>query len=358
MKKIAFVAGPALGHVGRLLSVISELKLSSNAEIHCFSPDIKGFAKNLFTPLYKTFLVPIQKGNFLEKNECFGIAVNKILTENRYDLIIYDCNPLNWITFMKFNGVPSVCITNVFLTRFGNAATIQENRFAKHKNAINDVRSRHKLSELESSYDLYEADLVLLADPKPIVDMLITKMPTHYKHVGACVWATNEKLPAELKDCRDILLLSMGSTGPASIEQNTFSALKKFIGASISVYTGNKADLMRQHISLDMDFTWLPLDEVLKFTKAVFSQGGSGSTYQALGLGIPTFIMPSHQNHRILGDILTSLGTGLCISSDFEHETLSNYDFAKIQQQASRFGRQMAKENGVKAAAAKILEML
>lgn len=358
MKKIAFIAGPALGHVGRLINIAKSISSTGNAEIHCISPDLDGYAKTLFGPIFKTFLITIKNGDFLQKAESFGLATTKILDDNKYDLIVYDGNPLLWLTLVDFKGVPTVCITNTFLTQYSLDTPSQEALFTRHKNRINKYRTKYHLTELKSCYELYEADLVLLADPTCIVELLISELPNNYRQVGACVWESNQDFPKALEQCHDILLLSMGSTGPFSIDQTVFGALKRLVQSKTTVYAGNRADSLRQSIELDMDFEWLPLGEVLKRTKAVLSQGGVGSTYQALQMGVPTFILPGHKNHQIFGELITRLGVGMCIGEETSSHSLSKFNFVDMQSAAIELSKQMKKENGVKKAALSILELL
>lgn len=150
----------------------------------------------------------------------------------------------------------------------------------------------------------------------------------------------------------------MGSTGPFSIDTTVLGALKRLVQSKATVYAGNRADSLRQHIELDMDFEWLPLGEVSKRTKAVVSQGGVGSTYQALQMGIPTFILPGHKNHQIFGDLIAKLRVGMCIGEETSSNSLSKYNFVDMQSAAIELSKQMKKENGVKKAALSILALL
>lgn len=358
MKKIAFIAGPALGHVGRLINIAKSVSSTGNVEIHCISPDLDGYAKTIFGPIFRTFLITVKKGDFLQKAESFGLAATKIIEDNKYDLVVYDGNPLLWLSFLDLNGIPSICITNTFLTKYRSTKTIQEDMFENNADRINDLRRVLHLSELGSSYELYESDLVLLADPSSLVEILIPELPSNYRQIGACIWQSNEASPKELEGINDILLLSMGSTGPFSMDKSLFEELKKMIGANATVYAGNRAKSLRQHIDLDLDFEWLPLGEVLKHTKAVLSQGGVGSTYQALQMGIPTFILPGHKNHQIFGDLISQLGVGLCMGEDFDAKILANYKFEDMQSAAKDMSKQMHQEDGVGSATGEILELL
>lgn len=358
MKKIAFIAGPALGHVGRLINIAKSISSTGSTEIHCISPDLDGYAKTLFGPVFKTFLITIKNGDFLQKAESFGLAATKILNDNKYDLIVYDGNPLLWLTLVDFKGVPTVCITNTFLTQYSSDTPVQVTLFRKHKNRINKYRTKYHLTELKSCYELYEADLVLLADPTCIVELLISELPNNYRQIGACVWESSQDFPKALEQFHDILLLSMGSTGPFAIDTTIFGALKRLVQSNTTVYAGNRADSLRQHIDLDMDFEWLPLGEVLKRTKAVVSQGGVGSTYQALQMGIPTFILPGHKNHQIFGDLIAKLGVGMCIGEEASSHSLLKFNFVDMQSAAIELSKQMKKENGIEMAALSIVEML
>lgn len=177
-----------MGNVGRLINIGKSIGSTGNADIHCVSRDLDGYAKTLCGPVFKTLLITIKNGDFLQKAESFGLAATKILNDNKYDFIVYDGNPLLWLTLVDFKGVPTVCITNTFLTQYSSDKPIQVTLFRKHKNRINKYRTKHNLTELKSCYELYEADLVLLSDPTCIFELLIPQLPGNYRQIWTCVW--------------------------------------------------------------------------------------------------------------------------------------------------------------------------
>ena len=58
-------------------------------------------------------------------------------------------------------------------------------------------------------------------------------------------------------------------------------------------------------------YSWLPASRVLSKSKFVITQGGAGSSYQAMALGIPIGVWPTHRNHELLGLILQDYGCGM-----------------------------------------------
>lgn len=46
------------------------------------------------------------------------------------------------------------------------------------------------------------------------------------------------------------------------------------------------------------------LQKILRKSVLVLTQGGAGVAYKALRYCIPILVFPTHENHKILGDIL------------------------------------------------------
>ena len=89
---------------------------------------------------------------------------------------------------------------------------------------------------------------------------------------------------------------------------------------------------------------------------AVISQGGAGSTYQALAKGIPAIVYPTHRNQAALGQILDRMGVGLLLDDSADTAArLARLDFATLRLGAARLSHEMRQQNGPETAAAEIL---
>lgn len=358
MNRIAMISGPALGHVGRLYKIALALREAYLVDIDFIYPDAnKPYVQQIAGNSFKTFSIFVSGNNSLEKASCFAKGVEKHFNKKDYDLVIQDANPLLWTSLIKFPDIPKVNITNAFLTQLRPEPTDQETTFREVVDELNHLRTLKKLVPINNLYELYESDLVLLADPKPIVDLLGV-IPEHYIQCGSCSWMLEGKSPHELADKNDFLLLSMGSTGKSDLNSQILEKIQYKLGQHTSIYVGNKVNAVRRKYAFDFLYEWLPLNEILTRSKAVITQGGAGATYQALCFGKPVFVFPAHNNHRILGKLLERLGVGLCIDEDTSVESIQKMDFVSISQAAINFSSIISKENGAVKIASEIGRIL
>jgi len=83
----------------------------------------------------------------------------------------------------------------------------------------------------------------------------------------------------------------------------------------------------------------LPGSEVLKRSSLAITQGGAGSSYQALGAKVPLGIWPAHRNHQLLGERLTQLGLAFPLHSRPLETAIDDFlrDRSEIMERLSRF---------------------
>lgn len=358
MKKIAAISGPAMGHVGRLARACYALIDHTELSIDFIYPQRSVYAGKILDSRCKQLPQGDEGKSFLERSVTFSSHLRQCFENTDYDLIVHDANPLAWLSTMDFPECPRVHITNGFLTSARPEPTFQEIRFDQCYHQLNELRAALGLATLESVYELYEADKVLLADPAPIVNLL-GEMPENYVQCGACSWSMKGPIPQELYALKNPILMSMGSTGTSVFDGLFLERIKQFVGSNAIVYAGSKQGDLNEEYGIQQCYRWLPLDEVLARCKAVITQGGSGSSYQALSAGCPVIVIPTHRNHKILGRLIQGLGLGICIS-DTENpvSSLEQFDFHILSQQAKYFAREICSEDGPNAIARQIVELL
>ena len=304
MKKLAMVCGPALGHVSRLSSVCNSLYLGrDDLDIDFIYPGKSLFPGLLLPAQVRRTSIPVSGDNFFERSVAFAKGIDGVFNRNDFDVVVQDGSPLHLFSAVNFPECPRVNVTNAFLTALGNQPTVQDLLFENYKHKINSYRScENGLEEIGSARELYEADKVLLADPAPISDSLTRHLPDNYVQCGAC-YDTADRQPIGLPSFADSLILSMGSTGRGTIKDSDLSSLAEFTNSREIVYVGsNGSDYENSHV-INRVYEWLPLSPLLRHCSAVVTSGGAGSSYQALAAGCPTLVVPSHQNHVILGKI-------------------------------------------------------
>lgn len=330
---IIFVSGPALGHLVRVSQVIAHLRALMQAQITVVYPDLKPLPAGLFDPACELLAVPVDDANPDFPAPEFGNALEGILARISPDVIVHDCDPLRWLSTTRFPDCPRICITNAFLVTEGARQTQQDINFTRFAAAINAERVRKGLPALGSAREPYHGDLVLLADPGWIAGPY-DDLPSDHVACGAAYWTPEGEVPAQLAALDSILLCSMGSTGQALSDRFCLLAARKAGCRDIvRVHSGNDGVTVRQAGRYRIfDCGIMPLDSLLTRARLVVTQGGAGSTYQALEAGNPVLVMPTHRNHAILGHMLEELGVGRCVPSFLRLLTMPAKAIAHMRQ--------------------------
>ncbi len=324
--KIAVLVAPPLGHISRVMRLLEHLKAFLNFKATVFVPRMPHFPQFEISG-HSVIDIPVDSADWITQGQIFATALTPHNLRRNYDLVLYDTNPLQWLYAVDLQPLKTVCLTNIFLTRPAGEPTIQTERHSADKIQYDDIRHSFGLAPLNSAYDLYEADQVLLADPLPVIKSY-GSLPVHYKSFGGAYWSASGPIPQELQGLKDILLISLGSTGRKKlITTPMIEALKASTGAKHVVMTGKAPP----PDYADFTFERLPLDDLLTQCCAVISQGGSGASYQALAHKTPLLIMPNHKNHLILGRCLEGLGYGAVINGQDPAHLPSRQDFQNMQ---------------------------
>ncbi|HUA26528.1 MAG TPA: hypothetical protein VMA54_20530, partial [Steroidobacteraceae bacterium] len=230
-------------------------------------------------------------------------------------VLVYDLSPFPWLLLAGAFPLPQAYLTNYFLTGLGGELTAQDVTFAAKKSQINVARQALGLPSLTSVRELYEKDSVILADPPQLLPDAAA-LPANYTLAGAIWWEPAGELPADLREARDILYVSLGSTG-AHIPRETLARIATGLHARHVVVTSTKAPPDDTPASVPIGYyNSLPGSKVLDRSILAITQGGAGSCYQALGAGVPLGIFPAYHNHNLLGNRLAQLGFACMLDID------------------------------------------
>ncbi len=350
MKNVAFVVGPALGHISRMFTIASELADTCDCRITFISPAIENHLEALVGERFETAQIPF------ERNADFGRDLQDLTGQRRFDLMAFDLNPLRWLQEYRRPALPCAYVTNVFLTGAAGLETAQAQRLAKRRRSDRKTDGNRGLA-LGSAYDLYEFDRVLLADPAPFAERY-APLPEHYRICGACFWSLDGDLPASLEAAHDVLLISMGSTGRRPIPPGLVNALVEAAGCAMVVVAGTKVGDMEGIRVPVQAFSRLAIRQLLPRVRLVLSSGGTGSTYLALEAGVPTVVWPSHRNHAIMGEILEEMELGLLAREERDTGADLARAFPTLAASARRFAPAASSRLGIAAAAAELRTML
>ena len=147
-----------------------------------------------------------------------------------------------------------------------------------------------------------------------IIRVPITFPPEKFGGAMLSAMCTPDLRGTELDDLQSLLLISLGSTSTKDLPIQFVEALADVLQTSNIVWVGglNRAawNLGQQ---LHLSYRWLPTQRILPISVFVITQGGTGSTYQALMFGVAVAVWPSHDNQKILGQVLEELGSGVLL---------------------------------------------
>ena len=337
IKSIAFISGPALGHLGRLYQVAKRLSQRSDVNITFYIPSLSKEPEIVLGDEFEFIRIPVAEETPHYFYSGFATRLEKCLAERKFDLIIHDGCPLRWTSVLRFPDCPRILITNVFLTKYAASDTVQSRWFKTIGAKINTVRARKNMAPLKSSFELYDADQVLLSDPERLFPGL--DIPDHFSFCGPLFWSASKAIPKPLKAVDRFTLISMGSTGKRKIDDGFLAQIRALTGSQKLVYAGHNAPQMRRLKEIDLAFKFLPLNRIMDRVDAVVTQGGSGSSYQALSFGAPVIAFPTYLNQQILGHVLEKANLGLCIDLDRPIGNIDRARFDQIRHNAQKFSQ-------------------
>ena len=354
LKTIAYIVDPTLGHVARAHQIACQVRRSADVRIVFITPDERGYVRQFLDPDYETHHIPTRSVRDPLIPNRFAPGLEQALGSVRPDLIVHDLCPLRYLSTARLPDCPRVHVTNAFLTGPAGNATFQARWFEDIGPAVNATRAEKGLPPIGSAHQLYEADRVLCADPGFVAEALPV-LPPHYTVCGHIGFEVDADIPDPLRDTTDLMIMSMGSTGPSGFSADLLRDLRDRSGSSAIIYVGRPMPKLAELGVLDGMFEWLPLHRILDRARLVVTQGGTGSSYQALAYGRPVAVLPQHTNHEILGRILQDCGVGVMCNEAVP----SRIDFAAMHNAATALAAGMqTRRDGAKNAATAIIGLL
>lgn len=357
MRRIAIVCGPALGHVVRTYRIASCLRELAELDITFVSPRNSARLERLCGDAFTVLNLRTDLLDPMPGYAAMAARLDDFFAEQSFDALVHDMCPLQWLSAVRFPDCPRINITNGFLTATARADTFQTRRFSREGAVVNELRASRGLAPVANAHALYEADLVLLADPFALASQY-GELPPNHKVSGSIALPPESGLPDELAGLDSVLLVSMGSTGRAEIPSGMIAAVKQATQSESVVLVGESSVLPVSDPVIDHTFGWLPIDALLDRTRAVITHGGTGSTYQALMRGKPVYVYPTHRNQALLGECLESLGAGCLLDASNWRDKVIGQDFSAMSRRADDFGRAEAKVDGAVNAAQAIADLV
>ena len=306
---ILWVVGPALGHVSRALVVARRLRRDQGVESLFCGRDRHGHHAELLGEEFSH--QDLGEADGAETD--FADAVRRVLDRSRAAVVGLDCSPLPWLVALGDLPVPVAYLTNWFLTPLGRSTTEQDVIWSKRCGAWQSARRRRGLTPLNSARELYERDLVLLADPPALVPPAVS-LPPSYRLVGPCSWESGAEPSVSLDHLASVLLLSFGSTGQRPLPSGLVAALAGALEPDAVLAVGPLQ--VDEPLPNLLHCERLRLSAILPRCRLVLTHGGTGTAYRALASGVPVCCWPAHRNHALLADRISQLGMGLTLDAD------------------------------------------
>jgi UDP:flavonoid glycosyltransferase YjiC (YdhE family) len=164
-----------------------------------------------------------------------------------------------------------------------------------------DVASAHGIRELTSLYDFLEGDLTLIADLPALCP--VQGLPESFRYIGPLVWEPPEGETAALLDgigsSRPLVYATAGNTGAARMIELVLDAFASQPGYEVILSAGAYLELPSKVPPNVHPARFVQGSQVLRRAVAAIHCGGNGSTYQALGEGLPAIVVPFNTDQRI-----------------------------------------------------------
>jgi len=296
---VLFVIGPALGHVGRSLRVIEQLRPHARVSVvgtkagpwlELLGPDVE---------------VPANPIKDHELHRYIEPTVDAL----RPDVVCIDNDGMKW-ALLRLDDVATVMLTNAFLTPvWGEVETTQLQSFAARFDT-NECRVERGLVPLKTPKTLYAADDTILADP---IGLLPPSLPPRFHAIGPIAWDPSAPLSGELSSNQRRLAASFGSSGRVAPRPEDVERLRRLLDCAHVAWVGGHPGEVEDEYQVEVHNA--PFSAICRSAPIALTQGGAGSTYLALAAGVPVVVQPTHRNHTLLGETLAAAGVG-CLLSD------------------------------------------
>lgn len=350
--RVAMVTSPTLGHLGRTRLVADQLH-SRGAEVEfllAHTPRHKRYPPQVLGSDFSAQFLSLDGGSYADHLEA-------ALQTGGYDGVLIDLSPAGRVDTANLAAWPTFFLTNAFLVAPPYLPTVQSEWLDREGQAVNAVRASKGMPPIRQVADLYQATRLFLADPFAVAQSC-SVLPSNAQVVGPCSWILEGELPANWPSWDRLLLFSMGSTGSALPAAQAVQELKWLSGAQRCVYVGAQSEQAAAIPGIDLALSWAPLKQLIERSVLVVTQGGTGSTYQALSLGKPVATLPTHRNQSLLAEILAGLGAALILDEQGRPGQFADTTLEQLHQNARVMQVEIARTQGPLTVARAILEEL
>jgi len=178
---------------------------------------------------------------------------------------------------------------------------------------VNKLRASLGLPAFTSSSELFYPGLRTVIVPEPDILSPVITPPPNFHYVGPVVWQPEMEIPEPVRDLRDIIYISMGTTGNPLVFKPLIQALASMPQCSVVVTVGDLIEVEALkpwpgHVHV---YPFLPGIEMAKRARLMICHGALATMAQALSHGVPVLTIPLTIQHEIWSDLVEMLGVGL-----------------------------------------------
>lgn len=341
-----FAEGATLAHVGRPLVLARSLQTQGYEvvfcrpatyewitrgesfevlELRCQAPD--EFARRLDQgqPLYDLNTL----SSYVEEDR-------ELIRQVRPDLIVGDFR-LSLSVSARLEGIPYATICDAYwspeaplkpilpalpVTRFAPVpiaqavfSLIAPIVFRLHAAPMEALHRAHGLPGL--NHDLRrcytDADLRLFANPQALFPDVRTHPGAAF--LGPVAWSPTAMLPDDFPEGKDLVYVSMGSSGKLNVLSGLFKALSRFGNPVVVTTAGRKIPPFPKDSRIRL-YDFLPGPATIARARLVICNGGSPTTNQALVAGTPLLGIPTNMDQFLNMRAIESYGAGLSVRAD------------------------------------------
>jgi MGT family glycosyltransferase len=206
----------------------------------------------------------------------------------------------------------------LFLTRLpekvqdGLLASLRKWAYRVVLRAHNKIRAAYGLPPYPSMSD-FLASLPAVILPDAEIMSPAVNLPGNFHYVGPLVWQPEMELPPSVRELRDVVYITMGSTGSPEVFKPLIAAFSQMPELQAVVTTGGiieKTELEPLPENVYM-YEFLPGAEIAKRARLVICHGAPATVAQALSHGAPIIGIPFNIPQEFSIDRVVSLGAGM-----------------------------------------------
>jgi UDP:flavonoid glycosyltransferase YjiC (YdhE family) len=183
-----------------------------------------------------------------------------------------------------------------------------------HIAAFNRLRQEHGLSRVTNLQEMYTRGSWTLYLDLPRLSPT-RDLPATHRYIGPVLWEPDLPLP-EWWDRVDpevpIVYVTLGSSGHPGLLPRVLQAFENLPVVAAVATAGQPVDRVPDNVRVA---DYLPAMKIMERARVVVSNGGSGTTYQAMAAGVPILGLPFNSDQYFAMEGVVREGAGILVRS-------------------------------------------